>query len=238
MRLLACRAALLLVSLALPAAARASGEGEDLDPVHHSSDGYYLDGAPLYKLELPRLFLVRRADGSFGFDAFGSTASALRSGQYVAEAEHATGDQAEVGAAGAHATGEELENVLHDQIRGTAATPPAHAGMTVDALIESGAHLDAHIVPREGSMVVDFSITRHLFFMVIGSLILLVMALRMAGKYRRGIGARTAPRGRGQNAFETLVLFVRDEIARPNIGAKADRFVPYLLILCLDFSPL
>ncbi len=229
MRLLACRAALLLVSLALPAAARASGEGEDLDPVHHSSDGYYLDGAPLYKLELPRLFLVRRADGGLGFDAFASTANALRSGRYVAEPEHAEGGQAELHGETAHATGEEIENVLHEEIRGTEATPAAGAGTPVEALIESGAHLDAHIVPAEGSMVIDFSVTRHLFFMVLGSLILLVMALRMAGKYKRGIGARTAPRGRGQNAFETLVLFVRDEIARPNIGSKADRFVPYLL---------
>ena len=229
MRLLACRAALLLVGLALPAAARASGEGEDLDPVHHSSDGYYLDGAPLYKLELPRLFLVRRADGGFGFDAYASTASALRSGRYVAEAEHATGGQAEVHGDAAHASGEEIEDVLHQEIRGTEATPAAGAGTPVEALIESGAHLDAHIIPAEGSMVIDFSVTRHLFFMLVGSVILLVMALRMAGKYRRGIGARTAPRGRGQNAFETLVMFVRDEIARPNIGPKADRFVPYLL---------
>ena len=229
MRLLAFRAALLLVGLALPAAARASGEGEDLDPVHHSSDGYYLDGAPLYKLELPRLFLVRRADGGFGFDAYASTASALRSGRYVAEAEHATGGQAEVHGDAAHASGEEIEDVLHQEIRGTEATPAAGAGTPVEALIESGAHLDAHIIPAEGSMVIDFSVTRHLFFMLVGSVILLVMALRMAGKYRRGIGARTAPRGRGQNAFETLVMFVRDEIARPNIGPKADRFVPYLL---------
>ncbi len=226
----ACRAALLLVSLVLPAAARAAGEGEDLDPVHHTSDGYYLDGAPFFKLELPRLFLVRRADGALGFDAFASTAAALRSGAYIAEAEHATGGDPEAHADGAHATGQELENAVGAGmgIEG-AGTPPVQGGASNEALIASGAHLDAHLVPAAGSMLVDFSFTRHLVFMLLGSVILLILALRMAGKYRRGIGARTAPRGKGQNAFETLVMFVRDEIARPNIGPKADKFVPYLL---------
>ena len=230
MRLPACRAALLLLaSLALPFAAQAAGEGEDLDPIHHSADGHYLDFSPLGKLELPRLFVVRDASGALGFDVFGSTAAALRSGRYVAETEHAAPAQDEAHVAGAHATGQEVENAVTTELTGVPATPPAHAEATPDALIASGAHLDAHLVPREGSMVIDLSVTRHLVFMLLGATLLLIWAIRVAGRYKKGIGATTAPRGKSQNAFETLVLFVRNEIARPNIGPKADKFVPYLL---------
>ncbi len=51
----------------------------------------------------------------------------------------------------------------------------------------------------------------------------------MAGKYKRGVGRTSAPRGILQNMLETVVLYVRDEIARPNLGAKTDRYLPYLL---------
>jgi F-type H+-transporting ATPase subunit a len=47
--------------------------------------------------------------------------------------------------------------------------------------------------------------------------------------YRAGIGRDTEPRGLFQNLFETLVMFVRDEIVRPNLGPKSDRYLPYLL---------
>jgi len=41
---------------------------------------------------------------------------------------------------------------------------------------------------------------------------------------------RRAPRGL-QSFIEPVVLFIRDEIARPNIGAKYERYLPYLLTL-------
>ncbi|QXD13990.1 F0F1 ATP synthase subunit A [Rhodocaloribacter litoris] len=174
-----------LALLLLPAAALAQEhEEEELDPVHHVADGYYLDFSPFGKAELPRLFVVRRADGRLGFDVFGSTHAALESGRYVAEG----GD------------------------------PGGH-----------GSYLDAVIVPAEGELVVDLSITRHLVFAWIGALIVLLIFVSLARRYQRGIGRETAPRGIFQNLFETLIVFVRDEIARPNLGEKAGRYLPYLL---------
>ena len=42
------------------------------------------------------------------------------------------------------------------------------------------------------------------------------------------------PRGRCWNAFESLLTFVRNEIARPNIGEHdADKYVPFLWTLFL-----
>lgn len=250
--------ALLLVA-ATPALA--SGDGEDLDALHHTSDGYYVDFSPFGKWELPRLFVVRRANGALGFDTFGSTAAAVMSGRYTAEAEtHGAAPAAE----GAHAaptdghgaagqpeasdaehdaavpSGQELERAALDPT-GTHGPDAVHGAETPAQLVESGKHLDAHLVPADGgSVVLDLSMTRHLLFMLLGSLLLVLWATRMAARYRAGVGRTSAPRGRLQNAFEMLVQFVRTEIAQPNIGAKADKFVPYLLtafffILILNF---
>ena len=46
----------------------------------------------------------------------------------------------------------------------------------------------------------------------------------------RHVAKRPVSRGPFMNAFEALVLFIRDKVARPSIGGHgADEFVPYLL---------
>ncbi len=200
---------ILLMGLIGTPAALASGEDDDFDPVHHTADGYYLDFQPIGKVELPRIFLMRDANGSIGVDFFGGTASALRSGRYVAEVDESHGDEAHEGDA--------------------AETGHAQAG-DVEALIASGAHLDAHLVPAAGSVIIDFSITRHLIFSLLGAGIVLIIFLRLAGRYKRGIGRETAPQGLFQNLFETLIVFIRDDVARPNLGDEHyKKFLPYLL---------
>ena len=54
-----------------------ASDDEKFDPVHHASDGYYIDLEPGGKLELPRIFLIRTAEGSIGLAFYGSTAAAL-----------------------------------------------------------------------------------------------------------------------------------------------------------------
>ena len=69
----------------------------------------------------------------------------------------------------------------------------------------------------------DMTPTKHVVMMWIASLLLLVVVLTAVR--RRAL----VPRGL-YNFIETLVAFVRNEIAVPNIGAKdAGRFLPYLL---------
>ncbi len=212
-----------LAALFLAPAAAAAEEGEEFSAVHHSADGYYLDFLPIGKIELPRLFLVRHADGGFGFEPYLSTAAALRSGKYRAiEGAHGGGseDHAE---AEAHATAE-----TH--------APPGHA--TADAplpeyeqLIRSGGHLDARIERAEGSILFDFSITRHLIYAILGALLVAALFIGLARRYKRGVGRSTAPRGFFQNAMETVIVFIRDEIAKPNLGYKYPKYLPYLLTL-------
>ena len=223
---IALRYALLLMAVACVAApASAAGDGEQLDAVHHTSDGYYLDFSPAGKLELPRLFVVRRADGSLGFDVFGSSTAAVASGRYAIEAHdeggHGEGEEhaADLEDAGAHGEGltvEELDETNAEEILGEQ--------------VEAEAPYDAHLVGAGGSeIVLDLSISRHLVFIFLGIAVLFLLFVPMANKYKKGIGRTSAPRGKLQNMLETLVIYVRDEIAKPNLGAKADKYLPYLL---------
>ena len=75
----------------------------------------------------------------------------------------------------------------------------------------------------------DFSITKAVFryvFWYSPPCCYLVSSARLARFYKKN-GA-VAPKGI-VSWMEPLVLFVRDDIAEPNIGAKKDRFMPYLL---------
>lgn len=210
---------LLLMALLAPPAL-AGGDGEDLDPVHHTADGYYLDFQPIGKVELPRLFLVRKADGSLGFDAFGSTKAALRSGVFVPAVDDEAHDAAVAEDHDAPIGEDHVEDggVSFDQEPGSA-----------EALIAAGTHLDAYLVRAEGKVIIDFSITRHLVFALLACFLLLLIFIPLARRYQRGVGRETAPKGTFQNLFETLIVFVRDDIARPNMGEKYPKFLPFLL---------
>ena len=74
----------------------------------------------------------------------------------------------------------------------------------------------------------DLSITKNAFAMIVGVAVLLWVFLSVAKVYvSRG---NQAPRGL-QSWVEPVILFVRDDIARPAIGHKYKRFMPYLLTL-------
>src|SRR5688572_415057 len=52
--------------------------------------------------------------------------------------------------------------------------------------------------------------------------------LSVAKRYKRGEGVHTAPRGL-QNLIEPVITFVRDDVAKPNLGHKWQKYLPYLL---------
>ena len=75
-----------------------------------------------------------------------------------------------------------------------------------------------------------FQITKFMILEVIAAALILLIYLPLA---RRSQGGEL-PKGRWWNAFESLLTFVRNEIAKPNLGEKdADRYVPYLWTLFL-----
>lgn len=73
----------------------------------------------------------------------------------------------------------------------------------------------------------DFSITKNITQMFL-SVILLVMLFTSIAKAYKTTGVSSAPKGK-QSFFEPLIVFVRDDIAKGNIGHGSDKYVPYLL---------
>jgi F-type H+-transporting ATPase subunit a len=71
----------------------------------------------------------------------------------------------------------------------------------------------------------ELPITRNVVMMWIASAILLVLFTLAARRAKDPV-----PRGL-RNVLESLILWVRDEIARKNIGHGADRYLPFLLTL-------
>ncbi len=72
----------------------------------------------------------------------------------------------------------------------------------------------------------DFSITKNVASMFLSVVALLLIFLAVAKGYKKRRGK--APKGL-QSALEPIVLFIRDDIAIPNIGHQYGRFMPFLL---------
>lgn len=71
----------------------------------------------------------------------------------------------------------------------------------------------------------DFSITKNIFAIFISIGLLLWIFISIARKYKN----KKAPSG-FQNAMEPLILFIRDDVAKPAIGEdKYEKFMPFLL---------
>ena len=81
--------------------------------------------------------------------------------------------------------------------------------------------------PDESVKVYDISLTRNVVQMLLSLIILMVLMIGIANKYKRN-GVNTAPTG-FQNAVEPVIAFVRDEVGKPNLGGKYRKYMPYLL---------
>lgn len=89
--------------------------------------------------------------------------------------------------------------------------------------------IEGKIVPVETNIkVYDFSLTRNVVQMILALTILVWLMTSVAKAYRKGQGVVSAPKGK-QNLVEVIVAFVRDEIARPNLGHKVKKYLPYIL---------
>jgi F-type H+-transporting ATPase subunit a len=82
--------------------------------------------------------------------------------------------------------------------------------------------------PEETVKVYDLSITRNVVQMILALTLLTWLMISIANSYKRGEGVKTAPKGK-QNLLEPVVIFVREEVAKPNLGLKAGKYLPYLL---------
>lgn len=90
--------------------------------------------------------------------------------------------------------------------------------------VDEAGNVDEHIA------VMDLSITRNVAQMFLGVLLLFLIALFVANVYKKKYSEQqaTAPKGL-QNAVESVIVFVRDDIAKPNLGKKSESYLPFLL---------
>lgn len=92
----------------------------------------------------------------------------------------------------------------------------------------NGYKLEHNTIYLGETKVKDFSITKNVLMLFINAGLLLWIMIAVSAAYRKGQGK--APKGL-QSFIEPVILFVKDEIVKPNIGPRYERYLPYLLTL-------
>lgn len=73
---------------------------------------------------------------------------------------------------------------------------------------------------------IDLSITRHVVFMMLAAILLIVIFKKVANTYKKD----RVPKGIS-NFMEILIVFVRDDVVKPAIGKGYEKFMPFLLTI-------
>jgi F-type H+-transporting ATPase subunit a len=84
------------------------------------------------------------------------------------------------------------------------------------------------ILEEDGSRPFDISITKNVAAMFVSIVLLLAIFLSVGKKYRKNPVA--APSGL-QSFVEPVITFLRDDVIKPSIGPKYERYMPYLLTI-------
>jgi F-type H+-transporting ATPase subunit a len=95
--------------------------------------------------------------------------------------------------------------------------------MDIDAI------LSHHLIDRRIAFLFSMGsfpvyLTMHSLMMLIAGALLIMSAMiarRQSGQVSTGLG----------NAFEAVIVYFRDEVVRPNLGALGDKYLPYFLTL-------
>jgi len=73
---------------------------------------------------------------------------------------------------------------------------------------------------------IDITPTKHVVFMWLAAILVLIIFTIVAGRYKKSL----VPKGVA-SFFEVFIIFVKDDIAKTTIGKGYEKFVPYLLTL-------
>jgi F-type H+-transporting ATPase subunit a len=88
---------------------------------------------------------------------------------------------------------------------------------------------DGTLDEASSNKILDISITKNVASMLITVFLLLFIFISVANAYKTR-GVTSAPKG-FQSAIEPIILFVRDEVAKPFLGHDYKRFMPFLLTI-------
>ena len=78
--------------------------------------------------------------------------------------------------------------------------------------------------------VYDFSLTKNVVQMFIALTLLVILMTNIAKKYKKGYGVTSAPSG-WQSMIEPIITFIRDDVAKVNLGKRWEKYMPYLLTI-------
>jgi F-type H+-transporting ATPase subunit a len=122
-----------------------------------------------------------------------------------------------------------LPVIIYDAAKGLKVFSSSHFYHSPDGTYEGYKLEHEHITALDGSHIYDFSITKNVASLIISFVLLIAIFFTVAGAYKKNAGK--APSGI-QSVLEPIIMFVRDDIAKSNIGEKHYmRFLPYLLTL-------
>jgi F-type H+-transporting ATPase subunit a len=79
-----------------------------------------------------------------------------------------------------------------------------------------------------GPLLIDFSPTKHLVFMVLAAIVVMLIFVLSGISIQRAQRQGRPPRG-FPGAMEAMALYLRDEVILPNVGPHGEGYVPYLL---------
>ncbi len=85
---------------------------------------------------------------------------------------------------------------------------------------------EGHLVRQDGMKFLDFSITKVAASIMVSAILLLFIFIGVARKYKGK--EKKAPHG-FQAFIEPLILFIRDDVAKPILGERTYFYLPYLL---------
>jgi F-type H+-transporting ATPase subunit a len=110
--------------------------------------------------------------------------------------------------------------------------PVAYAGKNYSYMLNEEGHIVVWdtMMRKENELasatLLDLSITKNVVTMLIVMILMLLVFTSIAKAYNRRPGQ--APKGM-QSFFEPIIMFIRDDVAKASIGAKHEKFMPYLL---------
>ncbi|MCC6690753.1 MAG: F0F1 ATP synthase subunit A [Bacteroidia bacterium] len=99
--------------------------------------------------------------------------------------------------------------------------------VAVNEMNEVDAH-DAIVNPEITKNLWDISITKNVVTLFFSCLLMLWLFISVAKTYLKN--GNSAPSGK-QSLIEPIIVFIRDEVAKPSIGPRYEKYVPYLLTL-------
>ena len=80
-------------------------------------------------------------------------------------------------------------------------------------------------------VVFDFSPTRHVVMLLLASALACIILISAARSHAKSTSMIGRPKGGFATGIESMVLYIRQEVALPNLGDHGEKYVPFILTL-------